>query len=130
MTQLVLSLFPGIGLLDMAFEEEGFCVVRGPDLLWGGDIRRFQPPTWKFEGIIGGPPCQAHSRLVGMVRQRWGDDAVAEDLIPEFRRCVQEARPEWYLMENVPAAPTPDVPGYYQMCILLNNRWCAPWPAP
>ena len=24
---LVLSLFPGIGLLDMAFEEEGFCVV-------------------------------------------------------------------------------------------------------
>lgn len=36
--QLVLSLFPGIGLLDMAFEEEGFCVVRGPDLLWGGDV--------------------------------------------------------------------------------------------
>ena len=33
---LVLSLFPGIGLLDMAFEAEGFCVVRGPDLLWGG----------------------------------------------------------------------------------------------
>jgi len=29
---LVLSLFPGIGLLDMAFEQEGFCVVRGPDL--------------------------------------------------------------------------------------------------
>jgi DNA (cytosine-5)-methyltransferase 1 len=28
---LVLSLFPGIGLLDMAFDEEGFCVVRGPD---------------------------------------------------------------------------------------------------
>jgi site-specific DNA-cytosine methylase len=28
---LVLSLFPGIGLLDMAFEAHGFCVVRGPD---------------------------------------------------------------------------------------------------
>ncbi len=27
---LVLSLFPGIGLLDMAFEAEGFCVVRAP----------------------------------------------------------------------------------------------------
>ena len=27
---LVLSLFPGIGLLDRAFEEHGFCVVRGP----------------------------------------------------------------------------------------------------
>lgn len=42
MSELVLSLFPGIGLLDMAFEEEGFCVVRGPDLLWGGDIKNFQ----------------------------------------------------------------------------------------
>lgn len=29
---LVLSLFPGIGLLDMAFEMEGFCVVHS-----GGD---------------------------------------------------------------------------------------------
>jgi len=122
-TQLVLSLFPGIGLLDMAFEEEGFCVVRGPDLLWGGDIRRFHPPAGKFDGVIGGPPCQAHSRLVGIVRARWGDDAVAEDLIPEFRRCVIEAAPAWYLMENVPGAPTADVPGYFQTWTLLNNRW-------
>lgn len=34
--RLILSLFPGIGLLDRAFEECGFCVVRGPDILWGG----------------------------------------------------------------------------------------------
>src|SRR5713226_9467971 len=66
--QLVLSLFPGIGLLDMAFEEEGFCVVRGPDVLWGGDIRRFHPPAGVFAGVIGGPPCQAFSRLAIMVR--------------------------------------------------------------
>ena len=26
--ELVLSLFPGIGLLDKAFELEGFCVVQ------------------------------------------------------------------------------------------------------
>jgi len=55
--QLVLSLFPGIGLLDSAFEEVGFCVVRGPDLLWGGDIVRFHPPAGRFDGVIGGPPC-------------------------------------------------------------------------
>src|SRR6266852_4876882 len=63
MSGFVLSLFPGIGLLDMAFEEEGFCVVRGPDLLWGGDIRRFHPPAGKFDGVIGGPPCQMFSRM-------------------------------------------------------------------
>src|SRR6185436_8832391 len=54
MSGLVLSLFPGIGLLDMAFEEEGFCIVRGPDLLWGGDIRKFHPPAGRFDGVIGG----------------------------------------------------------------------------
>ena len=63
MTPLVLSLFPGIGLLDMAFEEAGFCVVRGPDLLWGGDVRTFHVPAGRFDGVIGGPPCQAFSRL-------------------------------------------------------------------
>lgn len=50
---LVLSLFPGIGLLDMAFEQEGFCIVRGPDILWGGDIHSFAAPAGKFNGLIG-----------------------------------------------------------------------------
>ena len=57
-TRLVLSLFPGIGLLDRAFEDEGYCVVRGPDLIWGGDVHGFHPPMDTFDGIIGGPPCQ------------------------------------------------------------------------
>ncbi len=55
----VLSLFPGIGLLDRAFEEIGFAVVRGPDLLWGDDITDFHPQPSCYAGIIGGPPCQA-----------------------------------------------------------------------
>ena len=108
---LVLSLFPGIGLLDMAFEAEGFCVVRGPDLLWGGDIRRFHPPAGKFDGVIGGPPCQAFSPLRHLVEHN--GHVVAENLIPEFERCVREAEPQWFLMENVPAAPAPIMPGYW-----------------
>ncbi len=59
----VLSLFSGIGLLDRAFEESGFMVVRGPDLLGGDDIRDFHPQPGHFGGIIGGPRCQAFSRL-------------------------------------------------------------------
>jgi len=81
-TQLVLSLFPGIGLLDRAFEEEGFCVVRGPDLLWGGDIKRWHAPRGRFDGIIGGPPCQCFSRLVHIVRHN--GYKVGENLIPQF----------------------------------------------
>lgn len=120
---LVLSLFPGIGLLDMAFEEAGFCVVRGPDLLWGGDVRRFNPPAGKFDGVIGGPPCQRFSRMSNIAKAMWGEECLAPNLIPEYERCVGKARPAWFLMENVPAAPEPLIDGYLVRDSLINNRW-------
>jgi DNA (cytosine-5)-methyltransferase 1 len=117
---LVLSLFPGIGLLDMAFEAEGFCVVRGPDPLWGGGVRNFSPPTGRFDGVIGGPPCQQFSRLRTLVHATGG--TVAENLIPEFERVVHEAQPTWFLMENVPDAPLPNVNDYHIQNQILSNR--------
>src|SRR5262245_38871520 len=111
MSQLVLSLFPGIGLLDMAFEQEGFCVVRGPDVLWGGDIRRFHPPAGKFDGVIGGPPCQEFSSL-SFINRHHGVKSRFGNLIPEFERVVREANPIWFLMENVERAPKPKLDGY------------------
>lgn len=129
----MLSLFPGIGLLDMAFEEEGFCVVRGPDLLWGGAVDRFHPPSGRFDGIIGGPPCQKFSPLQRLVehnrrraRAAGRTDVYPEpiNLIPEFERVVREAAPAWFVMENVVAAPEPQVPGYLVHGQLINNRWC------
>lgn len=118
---LVLSLFPGIGLLDMAFEEQGFCVVRGPDVLWGGDVKRFHPPKGRFDGVIGGPPCQQFSRFAEMARYR--GYTLAENLIPEYERCVVECAPRWFLMENVPDAPEPAIYDYGVISFLLNNRW-------
>lgn len=122
-TPLVLSLFPGIGLLDRAFEEAGFCVVRGPDVLWGGDVRRFHPPAGKFDGVIGGPPCQAFSQLAFIVKAN-GHQPKFGNLIPEFERCVAEAAPDWWLLENVPRAPIPAVDGFAAWSTLLNNRQC------
>lgn len=119
---LVLSLFPGIGLLDRAFEEEGFCVVRGPDVLWGGDVRRFHPPAGRFDGVIGGPPCQAFSGLVRLVRAN-GHEVRFGNLIPEFERVITEAQPDWFVMENVREAPEPEVDGYRVAAQILNNRW-------
>ena len=110
MTQLVLSLFPGIGMLDAAFELEGFTVVRGPDVLWGGDVRAFHPPAGRFDGIIGGPPCQAFSPIGNVNRARWGADSVMPDMIPDFARVVLEAAPAWWLMENSPRAYAPLAP--------------------
>lgn len=119
--QLVLSLFPGIGLLDRAFEEEGFCVVRGPDLLWGGDVRGFHPPAGKFDGVIGGSPCQAFTALAGLIKHTHGK--LAPDLIPEYERVVREARPRWFLHENVRAAPIPEVAGYVVDPRIVQGRW-------
>lgn len=118
---LVLSLFPGIGLLDMAFEEHGFCVVRGPDQLWGGDVHNFHPPSGKFDGIIGGPPCQAFSQLRHLVE--FNGYELAPNLIPEFERCIAEAQPAWFVMENVKDAPLPCVPGYVVHDQLLRDVW-------
>jgi DNA (cytosine-5)-methyltransferase 1 len=113
MPQLVLSLFPGADLLGMAFEQEGFCVVRGPDILLGGDVRKFKAMSGKFDGVIGGPPCQMFSQAVK--RNNGKTDAV--NLIPEFERVVRECEPSWWLMENVPAAPLPTI-------CHCNNRNC------
>lgn len=122
MNGLVLSLFPGIGLLDMAFEEEGFCVVRGPDLLWGGDIVRFSIKAGWFDGIIGGPSCKRWSPLANINRARYGEDCLAPDMIPEFERIVDEGQPNWFLMENVRAAPLPVVDGYLVRGEIVNCR--------
>lgn len=115
----VLSLFPGIGLLDRAFEEEGFCVVRGPDLLWGGDVRRFVLPRDAFSGIIGGPPCQAHS-LASEIR---GTSAV--DLIPDFVRiCNFAGALDFVVMENVLGAlGHPGIPSSWNP-VVLNDHDC------
>lgn len=103
----VLSLFPGVGLLDRAFEMDGWCVVRGPDPLWGGDVRRFFPPASHFVGIIGGPPCQNFS---GLNRNR--DFEAGMELVNEYLRIVLAAQPAWALMENVKGSPDVDLDGY------------------
>lgn len=123
MTDLVLSSFPGLGFLDKAFEDVHYCVVRGPDLLWGGDARRFHPPIGKFAGVIGGPPCQHHCGLGQVNKARWGEDSVLPDMIPEFVRIVEEADPDWFTMENVPEAPIPEPAGYTVHSEILCDDW-------
>ncbi len=117
---LVLSLFPGGGVLDYAFEPEGFAVVRGPDPLWGGDIRRFHPPPGRFDGIIGGDPCQSHSALANLVRAK-GLEPRFPDPTPDYKRVVEEAQPQWFLRENVPQAPDIEPEHYSVRSFMLDN---------
>jgi len=104
---LILSLFPGADLLGRGFEQAAFCVVRGPDVLWGQSIEDFTPAIHSFEGVIGGPPCQDFSRA-----RRRPPTGHGLAMLAEFARCVTAAQPDWWLMENVPGVPTVTIPGY------------------
>lgn len=116
-SQMVLSLFPGIDLFGRGFEQAGFCVVRGPDPLFGGDIRDFHAVAGRFDGVIGGPPCPDFSRA-----RRTPPTGYGLEMIGEFERVVREARPLWWLMENVPAVPDLRIDGYSHQRIDLNAR--------
>lgn len=117
--RLVLSLFPGVDLLGRAFEAEGYSVVRGPDPIFGGRIEHFSAPAGSFEGIIGGPPCQDFSKA-----RRSAPTGDGDRLIAEFLRVVSEAKPQWFLMENVPSVPTVISDGYFVVRFNLNAREC------
>jgi len=119
MKNLILSLFPGIDLLGRGFESAGYDVVRGPDLLWGQDICDYHAPAGAFEGIIGGPPCQDFSRARRSAPSGDGDRGLVE-----FTRVVTEARPDWFVLENVPGVPDVGVAGYRVQRLNLNAREC------
>lgn len=93
--------------------------MRGPDLVWGGDIRQFHPPEGKFSGVIGGPPCQNISTA-----NPNRDLAIGMRLVREFLRCVAEAKPEWFLMENTPGVPAIEEEGYAVQRFFLNALDC------
>jgi len=114
---VALSLFPGIDLLGQGFEAEGFCVVRGPDLIFGGNVRAFHPVPSRFDGVIGGSPCPDFSRARRSVPT---GDGLA--MLAEFRRVVIEARAAWWLLENVPGCPELRIEGYSYQRLDLDAR--------
>lgn len=106
-SRLVLSLFPGAGLLDRGFEQAGFCVTRGPDTVFGQRIEDFHAPVGHFVGVIGGPPCQDFSRA-----RRRPPTGHGVRMLAEYARVVTGAQPLWWLMENVPGVPDVHIAGY------------------
>lgn len=113
----VLSLFSGIGGLELGLERAGMNVVgqveidefcrrvlakHWPEVLRHDDVRT--APAWwanvvrpRVDGVVGGFPCQGHSvagKQLGTADERWG--------WPWYRDVVAAVRPAWVLIENSP----------------------------
>jgi DNA (cytosine-5)-methyltransferase 1 len=120
-----LSLFTGIGGLDLAAEWAGFTTVgqcewadyptkvlekHWPDVPRWRDVHDLTAADFTVrtglatvDCISGGFPCQPHS-----VAGERGGDADIRDMWPEFRRVVCEIKPRWVVAENVTGVFTSD----------------------
>jgi DNA (cytosine-5)-methyltransferase 1 len=81
----------------------------------GVDFSRFRGD---IDLVAGGPPCQPFS--IGGLRRGRKDE---RDMIPEFIRCLNEARPEAFIMENVPGLMLKKSRAYF-MSVLEKLRQC------
>lgn len=115
----ILAICTGMGLLDKAFIDAGYEVIPGCEIdpemramyehLCGGkhltkdladlpDILRGE----RFDGVIGGPSCQAHTKLRAIRSPKF------PDLTPLVNKLLDAVVWDWYLFENVTAI---DIPG-------------------
>jgi len=129
-----LSLFSGGGGLDLGFERGGFGHVASHDTLeiagetlranrpdWtvfsgaDGDVKKFnwKPYRGELAVIHGGPPCQPFSTAG---RQRGSEDE--RNMLPEFVRAVNEAKPLAFVAENVAALAGPKFAQYLQQAFI------------
>ncbi len=94
MIRLILSLCPGVDVWSFAFEEMGYCVVRGGDPVFGQPgIESFHPPAGVFDGVLAGYPCQPFS----VARNAHLGPPSMPDLTHEVERVIGEAAPRWWL---------------------------------
>lgn len=114
----LLSICTGMGLMDRAFMDAGFDVIPGCEIdpqkramhakLCGGrhlvhDLADLPSAVAgeHFDGIIGGPSCQSHSKLRAMRAPKF------PDLTPLVLDLLQAARFDQFLFENVVAIEIP-----------------------
>lgn len=109
---MILSICCGAGLFDRAFKDAGHTILAGCEIdpdqrrlyaaFVGGPILCHDLADLPqavagqhFTGIIGGPPCQSHTRLKGIRRPKF------PDLTPLVADLLAAVSFDWFVFENV-----------------------------
>lgn len=99
----MLDLFAGLGGASQTMKARGWDVVTvdtGPfDVTFNGDVRDFHARPGHFDLVWASPPCDEFSRE----SQPWCRTGAipSVDLVMESIRIIREARPRWWVLENV-----------------------------
>jgi DNA (cytosine-5)-methyltransferase 1 len=123
----VLDCFCGAGGMSLGFKNAGFRLVAAYDncepaiSTYKRNLGRHgycvdlksTPITelragQQIDVVVGGPPCQGFS-----VQRRGGRADTRNDLVFHFLKIVEEIRPAFFLMENVPALAGPRWKSYF-----------------
>lgn len=113
--QKIVSLFSGVGGLDLGFSKAGY------DIVFANDYEDFLKETYEknhntdlkikdirelnsdsvpdCDGIIGGPPCQSWSLASNHLR---GSEDERGAVFYEYIKMIKEKRPKFFVAENVP----------------------------
>ena len=108
----LLDLFCGMGGWSEGFHAEGFYCL-GVDVVDVGypydlilqDVRTINGKMFRgFDVIVGSPPCRDFSQITSIGRKKWKNPPNPQkglELVYAFLRIVKEARPRFWVMENV-----------------------------
>ncbi len=120
----IVSIFSGVGGIDLGFESAGFETVFSTDIwnkaceslkenfpkseVFCGNIEdiNFKPIKEKYveiAGLVGGPPCPpfSKSRFYRKEKDRGIDDADGFMTVSNYFRAVEELDPKFFFFENV-----------------------------
>lgn len=120
----IVSIFSGVGGIDLGFEQAGFETVFATDIwekaceslmanfpnaevicdtIENIDFKRIKNKHTKIDGLVGGPPCPpfSKSRFYRTEKNRGIDDADGFMTVSNYFRAVEELQPNFFFFENV-----------------------------
>lgn len=124
MTPKIVSVFSGVGGIDLGFEQAGFETVFATDI-WEKacesleanfantdvlcksideiDFTSIKKKYGKIAGLVGGPPCPpfSKSRFYRKEKERGIEDADGFMTVSNYFRAVEELNPDFFFFENV-----------------------------